>query len=285
MGESMGRDTKNCFLQGTGGRRRPNGFTLVELLVVIAVIAVLASLLLPALSKARNKAHSAVCKSNLHQYGLALRMYVDQARLYPSWYKPDSYFNATTQEPLWTEVMKNAGVLNDRTVRTLVCPVKPPIDKLNVSVDSLGLFLYGVVPGTFSTNLSTKGYGYNAAGYNHVDTGLAGMLPPDGFGIGESSVKVPSDMMAIGDALFGTLNVYVVPTVTDFARMDTPDGFFDEGTLASVHRGTVKMHDGRANVVFCDGHVEALRLKALFFDTDDASLRRWNRDNEAHRSQ
>ena len=55
----------------------PTGFTLIELLAVIAVIAVLASLLLPALARVKSYGHSARCKSNLHQIGVALTMYVN----------------------------------------------------------------------------------------------------------------------------------------------------------------------------------------------------------------
>ena len=57
--------------------RRCPAFTLVELLVVISIIAVLAALLLPALSRARDRAQTASCGSNLRQLGLAFHMYLD----------------------------------------------------------------------------------------------------------------------------------------------------------------------------------------------------------------
>ena len=92
-----------------------HGFTLVELLVVIAVISLLASMLLPALSQAREKARQLKCVSNLRQCGLALLMY---AHDYNDWLPWPS--NGPNPAMRWSKYLTDDNYITNTKV--LLCP-------------------------------------------------------------------------------------------------------------------------------------------------------------------
>ena len=90
---------------------RTKEFTLIELLVVIAIIAILAAMLLPALAKARAKAHAAGCVSNLKQLGTAIVQYADS---YADYVPSSAHWDGSSAYYFWPtalcEIIGNSGV-------------------------------------------------------------------------------------------------------------------------------------------------------------------------------
>ena len=90
--------------------KRQKAFTLVELLVVIGIIAMLISLLLPALTRSRQHAASTVCKSNMHQIAIEMQIYANN---YKGWMFPVGNYN-TVQYPNQYETLGTNKSPNNR---------------------------------------------------------------------------------------------------------------------------------------------------------------------------
>src|SRR6266508_2012931 len=73
--------SKNRRYAGTA----PSGFNAIELLVVVAIVAIVAALLLPALTKAKEQGRSSICKNNMRQLTLAMVLYADENNDYLPW--------------------------------------------------------------------------------------------------------------------------------------------------------------------------------------------------------
>jgi prepilin-type processing-associated H-X9-DG protein/prepilin-type N-terminal cleavage/methylation domain-containing protein len=255
-------------------------FTLVELLVVIAIIAILAVLLLPALTRSLERAKQIQCVNNVRQLGQALQEFVSENHKYPLFVDASFTTNGIPYDfNTWVETLGHQLNQDYHTDTNFwnrgvwLCP----------SVKSMGILKSG-----FSS------YGYNAFGIGE-DTnslglggtfGFAHTVPyPSGFSgsafpvtkppVNDSLIVSPSEMMAIGDGFHG--NGDKIYSGQDMLwRHNAFGGFFDTATAYARHQG-------HANVVFCDGHVESPALKFLFEDTSDYALSRWNRDHLPHR--
>jgi len=105
-------------------RSRPSGFTLVELLVVIGIIALLISILLPSLSRARETANRAKCLSNLKQIGQGMMLYANEN----NGNYPRTYYDGTAASP--TLVTDTTG--NNKSVPFASSPTASPVGTNNI---------------------------------------------------------------------------------------------------------------------------------------------------------
>ena len=269
--------------------KNPNGlaFTLIELLVVIAIIAILAAMLLPALSAAKLRAWTIDCASNLHQLDLAGTMYVDDHHSMITFSPYSSWTN------VWIGTLVNQLSHNDK-VR--ICPAasQPFPGNVYIKGGDVSHCWVEIGPDILSHECS---YAINAWMYDPDSFRAAGYNFPTGSGgprgsgstgapFGkESAIRYPSRTPFFGDAWWGdgcprqteTAATVFPPTwginsdglaMTVFLlqRHGARPPFGKTQGFAGVPKLTPPLNNlaNGVNMAFADGHVQFQRLGDLF---------------------
>jgi prepilin-type N-terminal cleavage/methylation domain-containing protein/prepilin-type processing-associated H-X9-DG protein len=244
------------------------GFTLVELLVVIGVIALLVALLLPALNKARGQAGATKCLSNLRQINLAMAMYANANRDHLPLLNPGNFnfdIGGTTYvvRSGWYGGAYDPNAPGNQNVNRATgvwfpaaSPLAPYWGQANV----------GGCPQAVEMELNRTGYGpvayaYNAlAGHMFAKPQMPGVTLPTNAGAKLSRVRNPSQKAAVWDSLHVIAATGVVErTPFGFPSSGRPDPARWEADPSFHGR-----HNAQGNVAWLDGH--AAPFTPAYFD-------------------
>lgn len=277
------------------------GFSLLELLVVISIIAILSALLLSAVSSSKSRMESMRCQSNLRQWGVALISHVSDEGSYPASTLVEIESSKVEEWHVVLEPHLGAKWPHSQGKKGEWRGVDP-----RQSVASCPA--YARMGGFSRPGLGS--YGYNAHGtqnaYSGNELGLGGISSPGSIPtlttlrlVSEADVVAPSQMIAIGDALLTTgrrkehypeweFSGSTVLTPVSWAApiLIGQSAPFDVEDRFRIGVEKMKLrHRGRWNLVFVDGHTGSLSFQSVFNIRDAAVAQRWNRDNEAHLDQ